>query len=297
MPTPLTEIKLIALDIDGTLLDAHGTITPRVRSALYEARCAGMIIALATARRYTGARQVADALDFELPLIVYDGALVVNYPGQTPIYSQPLSAQVAGQVIEIFLRNRVQPVVQFCDRLLEEVWTGPAEHDHLELATYIAAAGEHLRRLPYTQMRAGRVDPLRVVAFAPQETIGRLIPEISALACSWNAIDQGSFHCAELAVLHAGCSKASGVAALAAWYAIPLAQVMAIGDNTNDIGMLRLAGWGVAMGQAPAVVKAAARALTTSNQEDGVALAIERYALGCSGQRSTRAANRSLADT
>ena len=89
----------------------------------------------------------------------------------------------------------------------------------------------------------------------------------------------GSYNCAELAIMHPGCSKASGVAALAALYDIPLAQVMAIGDNTNDIAMLQTVGWGVAMGQASAVVKAAARAITASNQEDGVALAIEQYAL------------------
>lgn len=279
MTAPLTAIKMIAIDIDGTLLDPDGKITPRVRSAVARAQHAGIIVTLATARRYTGARQVADVLGFALPLIVYDGALIVNYPAQTMLYSQPLCAHVAGQVIEILLRRRIQPVVQFCDRLLEEVWIGPAEHDHPELATYVAAAGEHLRRLPYEQLRSGRVDPLRVVAFAPQEAIERLIPEISALACSWNAISQGSFNCAELAVLHPGCSKASGVAALAALYAIPLAQVMAIGDNTNDITMLQMAGWGVAMGQASAAVKAAARALTTSNREDGVARAIECYAL------------------
>ncbi len=75
------------------------------------------------------------------------------------------------------------------------------------------------------------------------------------------------------------CSKGSGVATLAKYLDIPLEQVMAIGDNNNDIAMLRVAGWGVAMGQASEVVKAAAQAVTACNWEDGVALAIERYAL------------------
>lgn len=280
MVTPLAEIKLIALDIDGTLLDPGGCITPRVRAAVHAAQRAGIVVALATARRYTGAKQVADALGLELPLIVYDGALIIHYPARTMLYSRPLSSHVAGQVVEIFLHHNIQPVVQFCDRLLEEVWTGPAARDHPEVVTYIAAAAGCLRRLPYERLRTGRVDPLRVVAFASPEAIGRIVPEVSVLACAWNALDQGSFGCAELAVMHPGCSKASGVAALAALYAIPLAHVMAIGDNTNDVTMLQVAGWGVAMGQAPAVVQAAARALTTSNQEDGVAVAIERYALG-----------------
>jgi hypothetical protein len=279
MAEPLTEIKLIALDIDGTLLDPDGQITPRVHSAIREAQRAGIIVTLATARRYVGARLVADALDFALPLIVYDGALIVEYPAQSILYSRSLSARLAGQVIEIFLRHAIQPVVQICERLLEKVWTGPAERDHPELATYIATTSEHLLRLPYAQLHSGSVDPLRVVAFASQPAIEQIIPEISALACSWNAIKKGSFNCAELAVMCPGCSKASGVAALAAFYAIPLTQVMAIGDDTNDIPMLQLAGWGVAMGQAPAIVKAAARTQTTSNREDGVALAIECYAL------------------
>ncbi len=280
MEKPLTEIKLIAIDIDGTLLNPEGQITPRVRAAIQEAQRAGLIVTLATARRYVGARQIADVLGLELPLIVYDGALVVNHPAQTMLCSQPLSAHIAGQVIEAFVRNGVQPVVQLCDRLLEEVWTGPPERDHPELATYLAeAAKERLYRVSYEQLRAGRVDPLRVVAFASQEAVQRLIPEISALACSWNTLSLGSYNSAELAVMHPGCSKASGVAALAAFYGIPLAQVMAIGDNTNDLTMLQTVGWGVAMGHAPAIVKAAARAITTSNREDGVALAIEQYAL------------------
>jgi hypothetical protein len=80
--------------------------------------------------------------------------------------------------------------------------------------------------------------------------------------------------------MHPNCSKASGVKALAQHFDIPLEQVMALGDNNNDILMLGSVGWGVAMGHASNEVKAAARAVTTSNREDGVALAIERYALG-----------------
>lgn len=279
MEKPLTEFKLIAIDIDGTLLDPGGEITARVRDAIRAAQSAGIIVTLATARRYFSTRQIADVLDLELPLIVYDGALIVNHPAQTMLHSQPLSARVTGQIIKIFQRYHVQPVIQPCDCLLEEVWTGPAERDHPELATYIAAAGKRLCRMSYEQLCAEQVDPLRVVAFASQGAIQQLIPEVSALACSWNTLSLGSYNSAELAIMHPGCSKASGVAALAAFYGIPLAQVMAIGDNTNDVAMLQTVGWGVAMGQAPAIVKAAARAITASNREDGVALAIEQYAL------------------
>lgn len=279
METFVPDIKLIAIDIDGTLLNPDGQITPRTCGAIQAAQNAGMIVTLATARRYFSTKQIAEALEMDLPLIVYDGALIVNHPAGAILHSQTLSPQIAGQVVEIFQRQRVQPVVQPCECVLEEVLTGPAEYDHPELATYISFAENRLRRLPYAQLCAGQADPLRVVAFASLEAIERLIPEISPLTCSWHAISQGSYNCAELAIMHPGCSKASAVAALAAYYHIPLSQVMAIGDNINDLAMLKSAGWGVAMGQAPASVKAAARVVTTSNEEDGVALAIERYAL------------------
>ncbi len=102
---------------------------------------------------------------------------------------------------------------------------------------------------------------------------------MTALDCAWNFAPYGSYVSAELAILPVGCSKASGVATLAAHYGIHLEQVMAIGDSYNDQEMLRVVGLGVAMGQAPEQVKAAARAVTATNQEDGAALAIERYVL------------------
>ena len=73
------------------------------------------------------------------------------------------------------------------------------------------------------------------------------------------------------------CSKASSVITLARHLNISLSEVMAIGDNVNDLEMLQAVGWGVAMGQASATIKAAAHAVTASNAEDGVAVAIERY--------------------
>lgn len=279
MEKPARDIRLIAIDIDGTLLTPDGQITPRTRAAIEAAQRAGIIVTLATARRYFSTRAIATELGLELPLIVYDGALIVNHPARTVLHSRVLAAGVAQQVVDVFQQFAIQPIVQPCDCILEEVWTGPVEYDHLELATYITLAKGRLRRLPYAQLCVGQADPLRVVAFTSEERIQRLLPAVSPLACSLHPISLGSYGCAELALMHPTCSKASGVATLAAYYDIPLEQVMAIGDNTNDIEMLHAAGWSVAMGQAPEEVKAAARAVTGTNLEDGVALAIERYAL------------------
>jgi Cof subfamily protein (haloacid dehalogenase superfamily) len=275
-------IKLIAIDIDGTLLTPTGQITPRTRAAIRAARRAGVVVTLATARRYMGALAVADALGLALPLIVYDGTLIVNHPSRAIVACQTMNAEIARQTIELFCSHAIQPVVHPCESehcVKEEVWTGPAEYDNSGLALYLGAAGERVKRMPYEVLYARATQALRVVAFAEQEALEKILPAVTELDCSWNFAPIGSYGSAELAVLPRDCSKASGVAALAAHYQIELAHVMAIGDSYNDIEMLRMAGLGVAMGQAPEQVKAAARAVTTSNLEDGVAQAIERFVL------------------
>jgi 5-amino-6-(5-phospho-D-ribitylamino)uracil phosphatase len=274
-----TGCKLIAIDIDGTLLTPDGQITPRTRSAIQQAQGMGIVVTLATARRYFNTTAIAAELGIELPLIVYDGALIVSHPTQTILAGQTLQVQVAQQAVEILARHSVQPIVHPYECVLEEVWTGPAEGDNPELATYIAHSAHRIRRTPYEAICNGQTELLRVVAFTSEEAIQALLPEIVALDCSWHMIKRGSYNCAELSIMPPGCSKASGVRTLAAYYHIPLAQVMAIGDNYNDLEMLSTVGWGVAMGQAPEAVQAAAKVVTATNLEEGVALAIENYAL------------------
>ena len=275
-----TSIKMLVIDIDGTLLDPEGSISAPTLAAVQAAQQAGIVVTLATARRYGNTRKIADELGLAIPLILYDGAMIVQHPQQAILHTQTLRAGIAQQAVELLVRHHVQPVVHPNTGLHEEIWTGPAHFDNLWIEAYFTAYPELMRRMPYEALCTGHPDPLRVVAFASEETIHELSQEIATLDCSWTSIKRGSYGTAELVVMDAACSKASGVAALAHHMDIPLEQVMAIGDNNNDIAMLRSVGLGVAMGQAPEAVKAAAKAITASNSKDGAALAIELYALG-----------------
>lgn len=289
-------IQMLVIDIDGTLLNPEGKITPLTRTAVQAARQAGILVTLATARRYSNTAPVAIELGLDIPLILYDGALIVEHPPGGILHTNPLPASVGQQAVDLLASSGIQPVVHPAARvdqsavdamnrpiqgLAEEIWTGPADLDNLWVEAYFTAFPEQMRRMPYARLCEGHPDPLRVVAFADEETIMSVLPSVSTLDCSWNTTKRGNFGSAEIALMHSGCSKASGVKALAEHFGIPLEQVMALGDNNNDIEMLRAVGWGVAMGHAHDEVKAAARAITASNWEDGVALAIERYALGC----------------
>lgn len=275
----IPDIKLLAIDIDGTLLTPEGKIASRTLTAVRAAQEAGIIVTLATGRRYLNTRQLAEALGLAIPLITYDGALIIQHPQGEILHTHPLHALIAQQAVDILIRHAIQPVVHHITSSIEEIWTGPAELDNAWIADYFAVFPQSIRRMPYAELCIGHKDPLRVVAFAPEDVIVSLIPGVSVLQCSWNAMKQGNFGYAEMAIMHTHCSKASGVTALAQQVGIPLAQVMAIGDNNNDIEMLEAVGWGVAMGQASDTVRSIAQAVTTSNAADGVARAIECYAL------------------
>ncbi len=292
--TPPANIRLLVIDIDGTLLNPEGEIAPQTLAKVQAAKEAGVVVTLATARRYCNTAPIADELGIDCPLILCDGALIVQHPAAQVLHTHPLAVDVAQQAVNIMAsyEHDVQPVVHPNLGLIEEVWTGPAERDNLWIEAYILAYPDRVHRMPYEELCTGHPDPLRVVAFASEESIQALIPSISTLDCSWNAIKRGNYGCAEIAVMAPECSKASGVIALAHTLHIPLSEVMAIGDNNNDIPMLQTAGWGVAMGQAPAAVKAVAQSITASNAEDGVAKAIERYILGAPRNAASNSRNR-----
>lgn len=287
-------IRLLVIDIDGTLLNPEGKITARTLAAVRAAQEAGIVVTLATARRYCNTVQIARELGIEAPLILYDGALIVGSPHATILHSHPLPADVAQQAVELLVRHDLQPVVHPATDLKEETWTGPADLDNFWLEAYFTLYADQVRRMPYEKLCTGHPSPLRVVAFDSEEHIMPLIPELASLDCSWITIKRGSFGCAEIAFMERDCSKASAVAALARLLDIPLQQVMALGDNNNDMQMLQVVGWGVAMGHAPDTVKAVAQAVTASNAEDGAAQAIEHYALRCAASTASNSLKRTI---
>jgi Cof subfamily protein (haloacid dehalogenase superfamily) len=272
-------IKIIVIDIDGTLLTPQGTITARSVEVVQAAQQAKIAVTLATARRYYNTATIANELGLNTPLILYDGAIIIQHPHKAVLHKHLLSARVGQQAVEMLIRHKIQPVVHPFKDTEEEIWTGPSAFDNPWVDTYFSSAPKQIHRMPFETLCTGHPDPIRVVAFASEEIIHTLLPEIASLECSLTITTRGNYGSAELAIMNPTCSKATGVVELARYLSIPLEQIMAIGDNNNDIEMLRTVGWGVAMGQASEAVTSAARAVTASNREDGVARAIRHYAL------------------
>ena len=275
----MTSIRLLALDIDGTILLPDGSLSQRVKRAIGEAQARGIVVALATARRWHGVRALAQELSLTGALILYDGALICDaVSGATSLRRtlDPAHAQVAAQMMGA---HDLQVIAQYRDaqgeRLLVSAdpphpqWTRSYLERFAQQTTYFAL--DDLAALAPRMLRLcafGQFDPLRVAFDALGESpLGRQI------------MPMGGYGEAELTVFAPEASKGESMRWLAQRLDIPLAQTMAMGDGVNDISMLRAAGLGVAMGNAAPEVRLAANVVTADNAEDGAALAIERYAL------------------
>lgn len=288
---PLRQIRLLAVDLDGTLLDPAGAISARTQRAIAAAQESGVALAPATSRRFTGAASVAAALGKAQTLILYDGAQVRAYPGGEVLFAHPLGAELGQRAAEVMAEHGLQPIAQHGDAGGERLIVGPRPPRGPWADSYLEQYSDQVEPSLLAGLCRGRPDPLRVVAFGPQRRLRRVARAIAAAVPVGEAIRadgllatqvlaSGSYGSAELTVFAPDASKGAALVRLAELLEVPLAQTMAIGDGLNDLSMLRVAGLGVAMGTAPQALRRVATTVTASNLEDGAAQAIEQYVLG-----------------
>lgn len=294
----MTDIRLIAVDLDGTLLDPSGALTARTRHAIAAAAERGVRIVLATARRYVGAVPVADELGTVDALVLYDGAQARAYPGGDILFAQALPATVGQRAAEAMAAHHLQPIAQHATHAGELLLVAPAAPRGAWASAYLKSAGQRVCPVPLERVCAGQPDALRVVAFGPLRRLRVVARELAGALPIGEAIradppderpithyatqvlPMGNYGAAELTVFAPGVSKGAALAQVAGRYGIPLARTMAIGDGINDLPLLRTAGLAVAMGHAPRALRRVADIVTATNAEDGAAQAIERYVLG-----------------
>jgi Cof subfamily protein (haloacid dehalogenase superfamily) len=272
-------IRLVATDVDGTLLDPQGCLTPRTLAALQAVSAAGVTVALATARRWTGASQAASRMDFRGPLIVFDGAMIRSYPDGEVLSALPFDRTSAQRAAEAMIGYGLQPIMQFCDRRDEHLRVAEEVAHPAWTADYLDVFHGQIQVCPVAELCDVAADPMRLVAFAPVSVLRRVAVDLASPEFGRQLLLTGNFGMAELTLFSSAASKGSALVMLAHRLGISLAETMAIGDGLNDISMLRLAGLGVAMGQAPRKVRASADVVTASNADDGLAQALETFVL------------------
>lgn len=275
---PPRRVRMIALDVDGTLLDPHEQISPRVRKAIRDAIADGCLVTLATGRRLVGAQFIAQELGLDLPLILHGGAVVQDSATGAVIYQHPHEPETVEALVDLFLRHGRQPIVYESPGFGGRLYVGDAALDSEATRQYEALRGPFVR-VPRDELRRIR-HVLSVATLSEPGTLGELrdaaaaIADTSPLLSPWHLLE-----CDALEVFPAGCSKARALEHVAAAHGITMDEIMAIGDGLNDCEILGAVGLGVAMGNACPEALAVSRVQVGRNDEDGVAEAIERFVL------------------
>lgn len=280
--------RMIALDCDGTLLDPTGRVRPAVSAAVREAMRRGVLVTLATGRRFDSAQAIAREVGVELPLVLHGGTVIQDSETGEVLYEDVMDTRLLSRVVDEVLGEGQQPVLYTSPAAGGSLVSGPPEHDNAATESYLGRQPNVLR-LAYAELRAAK-HVISVGVFEDDDVLrglyGRLgkWPEVKVLLWEPDPMYPDAMYL--LDVLNAGCSKAKALEHLAGKYGISMSEVMAVGDQINDFEMLESAGLGVAMGNAIPLLQDRANVVVGTNDEDGVAEAIHRYVLnGAVGER------------
>ncbi|UQZ84648.1 Putative phosphatase [Paenibacillus konkukensis] len=241
-------IKLIALDLDGTLLNKHSAVSDENRKAIAQARAQGVTVIVATGREMQSAMPYWRDLELESPLVTANGSEVWTSSGELH-KRHTLDGTIIKELHDISLEEGCSFWGYTTEGMITaDNWSGITDESVWLKFGYFSKDPDLLQRVRTKAEKAASV-------------------EIT------------NSHPSNIEINPAGISKASGILEVCGMYGLEMSQVMAVGDSLNDKAMLLAAGMGVAMGNAQDEVKRLAQAVTGSNLEDGVAQAIRRYVL------------------
>lgn len=274
-PEPILPVRLVALDIDGTLVGDDLTIGPDTRVAIRAARAAGVMVSLITGRMVSSALRFAHELELDTPIIGYQGALIREMPavGSTRpgklLVHTPLSAPVAREVVVWTRAHGLDPHVNYLERFI--VRTDDPRAD--EYATFMG----HPPRLEDDLVASIQHPVTKVMCAGAPPLPTEVLPLARAYFAGRADVTVSHPHFVEFVA--PGVSKGRAIRWLARRLGIPLGAVLAVGDQWNDIEMLSEVGHGTAMPSAPVEVLAAARYVAPPLVEEGVARMIEALVL------------------
>lgn len=284
-----TAVRLIALDIDGTLLDPEGTLRPAVRDAVRHAAALGVHVALVTGRRWAATRPVVDALGVPVSVLACQGALGVAADGRL-LWREGIPLAAAGTVLDRARQLGLHPFVYLHYRRRGQVVEELIYEGEVDRTAWLwfPEGDPHVRQVEGA-LRL-RTRPLRISLLAEPERARRFradLVERTGGRISLFATDDLHEGHLVVEVLPPRVDKGRALARLAQRLGIPRRAVLAVGDYHNDTPMIAWAGIGVAMAHAPQEVQAAADWVTASNAEDGVARVLERFVLDRAGVAAT----------
>ncbi|WP_075180753.1 pyridoxal phosphatase [Pantoea sp. 1.19] len=261
--------RVIALDLDGTLLTPQKTILPASLDALAKARQAGVKVLIVTGRHHVAIHPFYQAMALDTPAICCNGTYLYDYPAKKVISSTPLELGQTRETIAILEQYGIHGLLYVDDAMLYQTATGHVERTLTWAASLpvaqrpvfrqvdsLAAAAEQADAIWKFALSHDNLDELHAVTDRLQQTLG--------LACEWSWHDQ-------VDVAQRGNSKGKRLQEWVTSQGYRMDDVIAFGDNFNDLSMLEHVGLGVAMGNAVEAVKARADRVIGDNQSNAIA--------------------------
>lgn len=273
--------RLLALDVDGTLLDPEGVLRPAVAQAVAAAQARGLRVTLCTGRRFRTALPIAQTLHLQEPLVVHNGALLKDPVSGTTLQQCYMPPEIYHQGLAL-LRQLSAPMV-YIDAFHQQVdiLTGMLEEAHPYQREYLEKNRDHCHiGMDIDMPPVHGVVMMSIMADAPSlHTLRVTAMAAFGKRARLNILANKSYQGSILEILHPHVSKWYTLQQFAQQEGIAPEEIIAVGDDHNDVEMLRHAGLGIAMGNAVDAAQEAADYVTGSNAEDGLAQAIDRFVL------------------
>lgn len=261
--------KLIAVDIDGTLLNSRSELAPRVKQAVERAVAANVLFVVSTGRPLCGVERLNLAFDADLPVIAYNGAAVIMSRSKKLLLERNLSPALCREAIGLGLERGASV----------NIWV----NDTLYSASDTEKNDVYKRISRFEPVLGADIDD--VVKNGASKVLWCDGAEaISGFQDEMRTHFEGRLNChtsspSLLEFVDMDASKARAMEKLGELYGIRRSEMIAVGDGHNDLSMLEYAGLGIAMANAPRAVRDRADYITLSNDEDGVAHVIEKFIL------------------
>ena len=265
----IPDIELIALDLDGTLLNEEKRIPLQTVEMIKKVMSKGVIVTLVSARPVCSMIPYAKQLGLQAPLISLSGAYITDMKQEKILLRKPMDLVKFREMVSIFEDENFYIKVYYEEQVVVEQATQETiEYSRIFGVPHIAVGSKELRNL--------QQPPLRVFLFNESSDIQEASKKLKGWSDYFNVIrdtDHG------LEVVEKTVSKGAALKVVCQKFNIPLSNVMAIGNEGSDIAMIRQAGLGIAMGNACEELKQCATYVTKTNTECGVGYAIEKYIL------------------
>jgi Cof subfamily protein (haloacid dehalogenase superfamily) len=267
-------IKLIALDLDGTIVNEHLEISPKTVETIQTVlRDTDVRVVIATGRMYSSSLSFANTLGIQDPIVAYQGALIRHHATHRDIIEHTtIPLDLARPVLQKLMDEEYHVNLYHCNDEIDKLFTN-STNIH---ATYYSKISGVVPTVQDCLMDALTCEPTKFLVI-DDHRIDTLLAQLQEEYDGQLSVCKSRPNFCE--IINVSASKWNALMTLAGQWGITAEEIMAIGDHGNDYSMISQAGLGVAMGNAPSEIQSVAKYVTAPIAEDGVAQAIEKFVL------------------